>query len=367
MTRINLFLSQTIVLTICLLAATISLRGQDRPKANEKSDTQGEVLRLDTNLVSVDVSVNSKDGSRTIAGLKAEDFVVYEDGVQQKVSNFSTTDVPFNVVLVVDTSGSTREEISLMRKAARRFLNELRPQDRVAVVEFNDKIKLLEDLTANRKQVDKALEELKPGRATAFYDALQLTIDEVLKGVPGRRAVITLTDGVDSFGSATYEELLSLIERAKASLYFLEVDTESKTEEGMMRDCNDEKRFQFSEKQLKKYVQEYAEGADNGQYRDHCRLSRLERMQINRRLYESARRELREMAEKTGGHVYPVKQLQQLEPAYAEIASELRTQYSIGYYPSNEKRDGMWRELRIEIRKPGFEVKAKPGYRAPIE
>jgi Ca-activated chloride channel homolog len=355
--------SRTVLLL--LLLHPLAASAQDKPTTPEKPESQGEVLRVDTDLVSVEVAVTSRSGARSAAGLKAEDFVVYEDGVRQRVSNFSTTDVAFNLVLLIDTSGSAREEVDLMRKAALRFLDELRPQDRVALIGFSDKIVLLQGLTGNRRLVEKALTRLEPGRGTSFYDTLQLTLEEVLKTEAGRKAVVALTDGVDSYGAGSYNDLLPLVESAQASLYFLEVDTEAKTESGMMRDCSDKKRFEFGEKQLRKYVEEYASGADAAQYQDHCSLSRLERMQINRRLYESARRELREMAEKTGGRVYPVKQLPQLEPAYAQIAAELRTQYSLGYYPTNEKRDGKWRTLRVEVKRPGLEAKAKPGYRAP--
>src|SRR5207244_1349906 len=110
-----------------------------------------------------------------------------------------------------------------------------------------------------------------------------------------------------------------------------------------------------------------AEGADETQYQDHCDLSRLERMQINRRLYESARKEVRELTSQSGGRVYPCKRLSEIEPAYTQIAAELRTQYSLGYYPTNEKRNGKWRKLRIEVKRPGLEAKTKPGYRALSE
>lgn len=348
-------------LGIFLCVSINAQRSQDEKKKEESQ----EVLRMDTDLVSVDVSVKNKSGTREIVGLKADDFIVYEDGVRQKIENFSTMDVPFNVVLVIDTSGSTREEIDLMRRAAKKFLRELRPKDRVALVEFNSKINLLEDLTDNRELITKALDKLKPGGGTTFYDTIQLSVEEVLKNVTGRKAIIALTDGVDSVGYGTYSELLPMVERAKTSLYFLEVDTEAKTEAGMMLDCTDNNRFQFSKKQLRKYEQEYAAGADDSQFADHCQLSRIERMQINRRLYESARKELREMANKTGGRVYPVKELQQLESTYAEIARELRTQYSLGYYSTNDKHDGKWRDLKVQIKRPGLEVTAKPGYRAP--
>jgi VWFA-related protein len=350
-------------LAIALLASVSPVIAQDKP---DKKDEMG-TIRLNTDLVSVDVIVTDRAGNRSAAGLKASDFTVYEDGARQTISSFSATDVPFNLVLLIDTSGSTRDEVGLMRRAARRFLDELRPQDRIAVVQFNRQVELLEDLTSDRAKIEEALNLLKPGTGTSFYDALQLTIDEVFKKVEGRKAIVTLTDGVDSFGYSTFEQILPVLERSNASVYFLELDTEEFTGAGMMRDCLNDNHFEFSRKQLKKYRKEYAEGASESELQDHCLLSRLERLQINRRLYESARRELREMADKTGGRVYPVKDARQLEPAYSQIAAELRTQYSIAYYPTNEKHDGKWRALRVVVTRSGLVARARPGYRAPLD
>lgn len=355
-------LQSSIICVLLILGLYCATLAQNKASTGEGKD---EILRVDTDLVSLEVNIKTKNNGGPSKPLKIEDFVVYEDGVRQKISNFSTMDMPFNVVILIDSSGSTSEEIGIMRKAIRRFLDKIRPQDQVAIVEFNDTISLHQDFTTDKNSIYAALDRLKPGRGTSFYDALQLTVEEVLKKIKGRNAVIALTDGVDSYGLTTYDELLPLVERSKTTLYFLEVDTEARAEQGMIRDCHDEKRFEFSEKQLKKYVQEYAEGMDSSEFEDYCRLSRLEKLQINRRLYQSARRELRELAEKTGGHVYPVKQLRLLDPVYEEIARELRTQYSIGYYPTNEKHDGTWRRVKVEIKVPGFEATTRPGYRAP--
>jgi VWFA-related protein len=349
-----------------LLILASPMAAQDKQDRQNKKDEM-ETIRIDTDLVSVDVIVTDRAGARSDAVLKASDFTVYEDGVRQKIASFSATDVPFNLVLLIDTSGSTRDDVGLMRRAARRFLDELRPQDRIAVIQFNRQVELLEDLTSDRAKIEESLNLLKPGTGTSFYDALQLTIDEVLKKVEGRKAVIALTDGVDSFGYSTFDQILPLLERSNASVYFLELDTEEFTGAGMARDCANENHFEFSRKQLKKYRQEYAKDALELEVQTHCQLSRTERMQINRRLYESARRELREMANKTGGRVYPVKDAKELEPAYAQIAAELRTQYSIAYYPSNEKHDGKWRALRVVINRPGFVARTRPGYRAPSD
>jgi VWFA-related protein len=254
-----------------------------------------------------------------------------------------------------------------MRRAALRFLDELRPRDRVAVIQFSKEIELLKDLTSERAEIEDALRLLKPGTGTSFYDSLKLAFDEVFKDVEGRKAVVVLSDGVDSFGHTTFEQILTEIESSNVLTYFLELDTEEFTGAGMTRDCSDENHFEFSRKQLKKYLTEYGKDAVMSENQLHCMLSRLERMQINRRLYESARRELREMADKTGGRVYPVKDLQQLEPAYSQIAAELRTYYSMSYYPTNEKRNGKWRTLRVKVNRPGFVAKTRPGYRAPLD
>lgn len=348
------------------LATLLPVFGQDR-KQDPQKDEQMATIRVDTDLVTLDVAVTDREGKRNNNGLRVEDFAVYEDGVRQKVSSFQSTEGPFNLVLLIDTSGSTRDDVGLMRRAALRFLDELRPQDRVAVIQFSKQVELLKDLTTDRRRIETALSSLEPGTGTSFYDALQLTLDEVLNKVEGRKAVIALTDGVDSYGYQTYEQILPLLEKSSASLYFLELDTESFTEAGMTRDCSDESHFEFSHKQLVKYLQEYGRAGLDSFFEGHCALPKTERAQINHKLYESARRELREMAKQTGGRVYPVKQLQQLDAVYAQIAAELHTQYSLAYYPTNERHDGRWRNVKVEVKRPGFVARTRPGYRAPLD
>ncbi len=366
-----------IILVICAcLSGSPAALAQEKPvkpespvqrQQKEKIEEQEGTIRVNTELISIDVAVSDRAGMRGAPMLAAEEFTVYENGVRQQVSNFSATEVPFNVVLLIDTSGSTSEDLAIIRRAARRFLTELRPQDRVAVVAFHEQVELLEDLTSDRAKIEQALEKLPSGTGSAVYDALQLSLDEVFKKVQGRKAIIALTDGVDSFGFHTYEDLLPEVERSNATLYFLEVNTEAFTEAGLLRECYDDKHFEFSEKQLKKYYTEarVKPREQRIQFNRHCLIPKDERKQMNQQLYESARREMRVIAEKTGGEVYAVKDLKQLEPAYARIAAELRTQYSIAYYPSNDKRDGSWRKLRVEVRRKGWVAKTRPGYRAP--
>jgi VWFA-related protein len=351
------------------LAVFVPRLAAQEAQDKQRQDKQPEAgtIRLNTDLVTVDAIVTDRDGNRISGVLKASDFVIHEDGVRQTINSFSATDAPFNLVLLLDTSGSASHEVELMRRAALRFLDELRPRDRVAVIQFSKDVELLKDLTSERAEIEEALRLLKPGTGTSFYDSLKLAIDEVFKGVEGRKAVVALSDGVDSFGYTTFEQILTEIESSNVLTYFLELDTEEFTQAGMARDCSDESHFEFSRKQFKKYLTEYGKDAMMSENQPHCMLSRLERMQINRRLYESARRELREMADKTGGRVYPVKDLRQLEPAYSQIAAELRTYYSMSYYPTNEKHNGKWRTLRVKVNRPGFVAKTRPGYRAPLD
>src|SRR5262245_2412380 len=338
---------------------------QDKERQGKPGDIG--TIRIDTDLVTVDAIVTDRDGNRISGVLKASDFAIYEDGARQTINSFSATDAPFNLVLLLDTSGSASAEVELMRRAALRFLDELRPRDRVAIIQFSKEVELLKDLTSERAEIEDALQLLKPGTGTSFYDSLKLAIDEVFKGVEGRKAVVALTDGVDSFGYTTFGQILSEFESSNVLTYFLQLDTEEFTQAGMARDCSDESHFEFSPKQFKKYLTEYGKGVLMSENQPHCMLSRLERIEVNQRLYQSARRELREMADKTGGRVYPVKDLRQLEPAYSQIAAELRTFYSMSYYPTNEKHNGKMRALRVKVNRPGLVAKTRPGYRAPLD
>jgi len=361
---------KAIVLTTLVAILFFYGKAQDpleKKDKQEKKEDAVETIRLDTDLVSIDVTVKDKSGKRGAAGLRAEDFVIFEDGVRQKISNFSTSDIPFNLTLLIDTSGSTTDDLLNIRRAARRFLEELRPDDRIAVVQFNRDVDLMQQLTSNRSQIDLALSRFKSGGGTSFYDSINLVLEDVFKKVEGRKAIVALTDGVDSVGFNTFDQILPELEKSRTIVYVLELDTEAYTEARMLRDCTDTNHFEFSEKQLQKYLKDYVVGGKEDDYQQHCSLGRMERIQINQKLYQSARKELREMTNKTGGRLYQVKDLGKLEPVYSEIAGEIRTQYSLGYYPINEKHDGKYRTLRVEVKRPGYVGQTRPGYRAPLD
>lgn len=350
-------------------SCALAVRAQEpaSPASPEQKDDRASTIRVDTDFVLFDVKVLDRRGGGVARGLKAEDFAIYEDGVKQQIALFSASEAPLSLALVLDTSGSTESEVGLIRNAARRFLNQLRPQDRVAILSFHQEVELLAHLTADRRRLERAISNIEGGRGTSFYDALMLTAEEVLKKAEGRKAIVVLTDGVDSFGFSTYPHVLPVLEKARASVYFLEIDTLDFTEPRMLLECTERRHFRLSAKQLKKYVERFKPREDAWQYRDWCLLPPDQKREVNRRLYELAGAELREMAARTGGRVYPVGALSDLDRFYVQLAEELRAQYSIGYYPTNEKRDGKWRALRVEMRQRSWVAETRPGYRAPVE
>jgi len=355
-------------LAIAFLLACVSTlqQGQSPPATQpQKNEDQGQTIRVDTDLVMIDVKVTDRGDGRPINGLRAEDFAVYEDGKEQKVALFSQNTVPLNVALVLDTSGSTQGEVGLMRQAARRFLNELQPKDRVALVAFSQEIALLADLTNERHSIETGLEEIRPGNGTAFYDAMVLTLTDVFKRVDGRKAIVVLSDGVDSIGRYAYPHLLAMVEGSPASFYVLELNTLLYTQERLLLDCANDQHFKLSRKQLRKYGEKFEPDSLWWVTGDWCQMPGDQKRKVTQKLYDVAHDELKELTSRSGGLNYPVQDLKDLPKLYAKIAAELRTQYSLGYYPTNERHDGQWRSLRVEVKAKGLTARAKPGYRAP--
>lgn len=351
---------------VCVLATFAQQSPPRIQDKSEKSDDQSSAIRVDTDLVLIDVSVKGPDG-RSIVGLKKEDFSVFEDGAQQQVALFSTADVPLSIVLILDTSGSTQKDISLIRRAAKRFLQEIRPQDRVAIVSFHQDVQLLSNFSADRNRLDRALGEMEPGSGTALYDTLVVSLQDLLRRVEGRKALVVLTDGVDSYGSNGFPQVVPLVEKSRASLYFLELDTQADTIERLLLDCENDKHFKLSKKQMRKYAEIYENGSDWWRDADYCKLPEDRRRQLTERLYGVAHEELKELSDRSGGRVYPVAGTNELSGIFSQIAAELRTLYSIGYYSTNDKRDGKWRSLKVDVTGKSITAVTKPGYRAPID
>jgi VWFA-related protein len=341
---------------------------------------EGDVVRVDTQLVSVPAVVTDK-GGRPLANLRAENFVLYEDGRPQQISNFATTEAPFEVALLLDTSGSTRADIALIRRAARAFLDALRPGDRVSIIAFNNSqdganslatVDVLTRLTDDREALQKALENIGASNGTPYYDALVKIGEEVFSEKPtdevrGRRAVVALTDGVDSASDADFAEARARLQRINVACYFIQVNTEDFVEDRLLRDCQSYGTLRLSRTQLQRYRRIFVPRADATNYEEFCRMGPFERMQISRSLYDLARREMNDLARALGGKAFPTRDLRDARAAFAEVATEIGTQYSLGYYSTNKIRDGRFRAIRVEVRgkAQGAQVRAREGYYAP--
>ena len=340
---------------------------------------EGDIVRVETQLVSVPAVVTDRNG-RPLAGLKLENFAVLEDGKTQTLTNFATTETPFEIALLLDTSGSTREDLGLIRDAANAFIAALRPGDRVAIVAFKNRqddgipkatVDLRSSLTDDRGNLRVAIESLGTSNGTPFYDSLAEISQQVFREAPrdevrGRRAIVALTDGVDSSSNIGFDDARATLARTGVAAYFIQLSTEDYVEDRLLKDCEDDGRLTLSSKQLERFRRLFVPGAQQEDYQDFCRLGQFERMDISRRLYNLARTEMNELARGTGGRNFSAATLRDARAAFAQVANEIGTQYSLGYYPSNKTRDGQFRKISVEIRGvKDAQVRAREGYYAP--
>lgn len=351
-----------------------------QPPAGGEEVDEGDVVRVETQLVSVPAVVTDKSG-RPLSNLRAENFVLYEDGRPQQISNFATTEAPFEIALLLDTSGSTRADIGLIRRAARAFLDGLRPGDRVSIVAFNSSdtgprglptVEVLTGLTDDRDALQEALENIGVSNGTPYYDGLRLIAAEVFRELPreevrGRRAVVALTDGVDSASESDFAEARSRLQLTNVACYFIQVNTEDFVEDRLLRDCQEFGTLRLSRTQLERYRRIFVPRAGADTFGDFCQMGPFERMQISRSLYDLARREMNDLARSSGGKTFTAASLRDARAAFSQVAAEIGTQYSLGYYSTNKAHDGRFRTIRVEIRGAGqgAQVRAREGYYAP--
>jgi VWFA-related protein len=338
--------------------------------------TQDEPIRLKSDLVTLTAAVTDRSG-RAIRSLKADDFVVYEDGVRQKISHFAATEEPFAVMLLLDLSGSTQDEIDLIKRAAKSFLAEIRNDDRVGVIVFDSKVQVLTGASGSRAEVESAIDGIArvaspagqrftSSTGTSFYDAFRVASEQsALKQTEGRKAIVCMSDGVDSTSRMSFKDVAPLIEKMEASVYFLELNTEETTLDGLLKPRTDGGYIQFSQSQVDRYYDQY-DPQSMDRFRPREVMPPLVRREVNAGLYEIARRDMQSLGERTGGRVYPVSALTDLRAVYKQVAADLRAQYSIGYYPEDRSHDGRWRAIKVETRARAATVRTRSGYWAPV-
>ncbi|HZN08587.1 MAG TPA: VWA domain-containing protein [Pyrinomonadaceae bacterium] len=357
----------------------MKLKKPETPANGDEVD-EGDVVRVETQLVSVPAVVTDSAG-RPIPGLRPDNFRLIEDGQVQTITNFGTTETPFEIALLLDTSGSTRDDVALIRAAANSFIAALRPGDRVAVLSFNQaqtftepvaSVEVLTQLTDDREMLRSAIENLGASNGTPYYDALERVADSVFRDPPrdevrGRRAIVALTDGVDSASNSDFATAKLKLSRAGIACYFIQVNTEDFVEDRLMKDCRDDGQLTLSQRQIERYRRMFFPSAKAENFNNFCQMGPFERMSISRELYNLARREMNDLAKGSGGRSFVAATLTDARAAFARVAADIGTLYSLGYYPTNKARDGKYRAIKLEVRgvKEKAEIRARDGYYAP--
>ena len=351
------------------------LRGANRPSgtpsSGEASDVAasgpeeveaGDVIRVNTTLVTLPVSVMDRDG-RYIPNLRKEDFRLWEDGVEQTVAFFSSVDKPFSVVLMIDTSGSTRFRLEDIQDAAITFVNQLRQDDRVMVVSFDDQVRVLSEFTSDRSRLREAIRHTRPGDGTKLYDAVDLVMNQRLNGVDGRKAIVLFTDGVDTTSRhASYASNVRDAEELDALIYPVQYDTYADQAGGGSVAWPGSGRWPNSNADILGQILGGVFGRGGGRSSRSGGGGGGGGVGSSRREYEVANRYLHELAERTGARSYQADSTQNLSTAFANIAEELRRQYTLGYYPKTQAQAGQRKQVTVRVNQPNLAVRTRDSY-----
>lgn len=332
-----------------------------------------DTIKVDTALVTIPLTAMDSNG-RFLPNLKKSDFKLYEDDVAQEIESLGAVEVPFNVVLMLDTSGSTEDKMRDIQEAAITFVDQLRRDDRVMVVSFDERIYVDCEFTSDRARLRRAIYGTSTGGSTKLYDAVDLVITERLNRIQGRKAIVLFTDGKDTSSRlASAQSTLQLVEEGDVLVYPIHYETMEQMRiygPGLPRGGPRSqpwpspfpypggrgrfpggrgRRWPFDPFPAYQFPQ-------NGGGRPNGGRTRAS----NSRGAEY----LHQLAEKSGGRIFYAESIPNLSQAFASVAEELRHQYTLSYYPTNPARDGAWRRVKVRATQPGVVVRAKDGYRA---
>lgn len=310
--------------------------------AGTASAQDDDVITVDSSLVRLNVGVADAKG-RPITSLSRDNFTIYEDGARQRIVRFEPTAAPFSVVMLLDMSGSTLGFRETIRQSAYRFIDALGPGDRVAVVEFYEKVNLLNDFTTNRESVANSIRAANGRGKTQLYKAIEFAIQKLSKESGRRKAIVMLTDGIDT---PVKEQDRAAIEKFKGTDLLSAVSPESS--ETLARVLGSTDRLGITI---------YSLALPTG---DPTKLADPTPTQIA--MYTLARKRLDLIAKRTGGSVNTINRLEEMGRIYAEVAASVRTLYTIEYQSSNEKRDGTWRKITLETNQPELVTRTRSGY-----
>lgn len=396
---------------------------QSSNQTQQPEPQQGEVetLKIDTNLVTVPVIASSRTG-RYIADLTKDEFKVSEDGVPQDVAFFATVNAPFHVVLMLDTSASTKEKLGQIQQAAIAFVQQLDADDKVKVVSFDDEVRDLNDFTSDKAALRDLITRTRPGEGTKVYDAVQLSLNQ-LRVISGRKAIVIFTDGVDWHSdSSSFDSTIRDLDELGVIVYPIRFDTRADTERllrqqdaqmnGIQLPTGDVIRgtrrgstpttfpsddpspvpdrrptgnslpFPSPDVIFSRRRNPAPTGSPTDPFPDTTPRTTDPRTRVPPptggdtrttdsisgmldNLYLTGDSYLKSLADHSGGQLYRADTLASLPQAFAAIAAELRTQYTLGYYPTNRNHDGTYRKIQVKTSRKDVAVRARPGYRAP--
>jgi VWFA-related protein len=316
-----------------------SLTREEREPEREKPEP--DAIHLEARLINLNVKATDRSGS-SLSSLNKEDFRIFENGVEQQIFYFEPVSAPINLVLLLDLSGSTRESREVMIETAKKFIDSLAPQDRIAVAAFTRKFILASDFTADKKALKKSLEKMnKIEGGTAFYDGMWKTLDLLRRVKDSRKAIVVLTDGVDNSlldsgyetSEHSFDELLARVAEEDATIYPIYLNTEETRLLGLLRDPL---------------------------------TSEMRRERVERRLKPNqiAHKQIEMLAEESAGTVFVAETEKDLDGVYQRVAAELRLIYTLAYAPKNTERDGKFRSISVTVSREGAVVRTRRGYLA---
>jgi VWFA-related protein len=299
-------------------------------------------IRVDSSIVRLNVGVVDKQG-RPITDLSQNSFEIYEDGVKQQISRFEPSAAPFSVVIMLDMSGSTLGFRQVLKQSAFRFIDALSPNDRVAVVEFYDKINLRNDFTNDRGTIAHSIDVSNGRGKTQLYKALEFALEKLSHEKSRRKAIIVLTDGVDT---AIKDQDRAILEKVSDAQVLTTLKPETSDILNRVLNRSDAQGVTI-----------YPLALPTG---DPDKLADPTQRQIA--MFRAARARLQIVANRTGGQLNTINRLEEMGRLYAQVAADLRTLYTIEYQPENPKRDGKWRSIRIDTKNPELISRTRQGY-----
>jgi Ca-activated chloride channel homolog len=282
-----------------------------------------EPIEVDSSMVVVNAAITDASG-KAVSGLNQTLFKIFEDGKEQKIDFFAAEKTPFAAIILLDSSGSMEQRISVARAAAIKFLDGLRADDNVAIYDFNSKISLIQDFSNSRDITTERIFDVKADGQTILNDAIVEAAKELEKRPEKRKAIIVLSDGADTVSKNTADKALKAALAADATIYTVDMSVPEK------------------------FLSQ--------------RPSEKERMAMM-----ASKKALKNFAEKSGGTFIEAAGGDALRKAFQEIVAELGSQYTITYLPENKTKDGKWREIEVRVSKPNLNIRTRKGYNAPKE